>query len=295
MSLRRVESGADHEAWATVKSAVIPGEPVTGEEMRRLAKPERLLLLAEAGGAAVGCGIASPSSFAGATFVGPRVLPEARGQGVGALLLEALADHAAALDRPTLVAHVDGADARSLRFASRFGFTEFDREVQQTRSLGDEPDVKPPAGVELVSIAERPALLEQAWRQVAMEAYAGLPLPEPIEVPLDEWLGEEATLPEGSFVALAGGDVVGYAGLLRFDAKPAVAEHGLTAVRRDRRRQGIATALKRAQIAWAAANGLRELVTWTQRGNEDMQRLNGRLGYLVTSESLTMRADTASR
>ena len=300
MNLRPVESDADHEAWAAVKSAVIPGEPVTGEELRRLAKPDRLLLLAETDGVVVGCGIASPSSFLGATFVGPRVLPEARGQGVGALLLEALADHGAALDRTALVAHVDGADARSLGFARRFGFTEFDRQVQQTRLLSGEAPSPPrngllpgQLGVELVSIAARPDLLEQAWRQVAVEAYADIPLPEPIEVPLDEWLREEATLAEGSFVALRGDEVVGYAGLLRLDARLTAAEHGLTAVRRDLRRQGVATALKRAQIAWAAASGLQELVTWTQRVNGDMQRLNGRLGYLVTSESITVRAEHA--
>jgi len=301
MNLRPVESDADHEAWAAVKSAVIPGEPVTGEELRRLAKPERLLLLAEVDAALVGCGIASPSSFAGSTFIGPRVLPEARGRGVGALLLDALSDHAVALERPTLVAHVDGADDRSLRFARRFGFAEFDRQVQQTRRLLSGEDPSPPSnglllgelGVELVSIAQRPDLLEQAWRQVAVEAYADIPLPEPIEVPLDEWLREEATLAEGSFVALRGDEVVGYAGLLRLDARLTAAEHGLTAVRRDLRRRGVATALKRAQIAWAAASGLQELVTWTQRVNGDMQRLNERLGYLLTSESITMRAESA--
>jgi hypothetical protein len=47
--------------------------------------------------------------------------------------------------------------------------------------------------------------------------------------------------------------------------------------------------LKRRQAAWAAANGLRELVTWTQTGNENMQRLNARLGYRLTSVSITLR------
>lgn len=70
----------------------------------------------------------------------------------------------------------------------------------------------------------------------------------------------------------------------------AIAEHGLTAVRRDRRRCGVATALKRKQLAWAARNGVRELVTWTQRGNEDMQRVNERLGYVLRAQILSVRA-----
>ncbi|MDQ2981658.1 MAG: GNAT family N-acetyltransferase [Actinomycetota bacterium] len=80
------------------------------------------------------------------------------------------------------------------------------------------------------------------------------------------------------FVALAGGEIVGYSGLMRHD-NPGVAEDGLTVVRRDWRRRGLALALKRLELAWAAENGFREVVTWTQRGNEGMRRLNERLGY----------------
>ena len=60
-------------------------------------------------------------------------------------------------------------------------------------------------------------------------------------------------------------------------------------MRRDWRRRGLATALKRAELAWAAANGIREIVTWTQRGNDGMRAANERLGYVYRSVSLTMR------
>jgi len=50
-------------------------------------------------------------------------------------------------------------------------------------------------------------------------------------------------------------------------------------VLRSHRRRGLATALKRAQIAWAAANGYRELVTSSVEGNEAMRTVNERLGY----------------
>jgi mycothiol synthase len=64
----------------------------------------------------------------------------------------------------------------------------------------------------------------------------------------------------------------------------------LTVVRRDWRRRGLALALKRFELAWAAQNGVRELVTWTQRGNERMRRLNEQLGYEYRAVSLTMCA-----
>ena len=54
---------------------------------------------------------------------------------------------------------------------------------------------------------------------------------------------------------------------------------------------GLATALKRRQLAWASANGIRELVTWTQQGNEPMQQVNLRLGYVPRAVSRTVRRD----
>ncbi len=114
-------------------------------------------------------------------------------------------------------------------------------------------------------------------------------LVRPGEVTLEHWLAAEATRPEGSFVALEEDAVIGYAGMREHANGSTSAEHGLTAVRRDRRRRGIATALKRTQIAWAAANGVHELVTWTQRGNEGMQALNRKLGYVDRAKTLSLQ------
>jgi mycothiol synthase len=60
-------------------------------------------------------------------------------------------------------------------------------------------------------------------------------------------------------------------------------------VRRDWRSRCVAKALKRAELHWAAANGLHQLVTWTQRGNEAMQTLNRSLGYVDRMIVLTMQ------
>ena len=48
--------------------------------------------------------------------------------------------------------------------------------------------------------------------------------------------------------------------------------------------------LKRWTHAWAADHGIRELYTWTQRGNDDMRRLNTHLGYQTRTESISLRA-----
>ncbi len=65
-------------------------------------------------------------------------------------------------------------------------------------------------------------------------------------------------------------------------------ENALTAVRRDWRGRGIASHLKRRTLHWAADHGLTEVYTWTQRGNDDMRRLNEHLGYVYGKESITI-------
>jgi mycothiol synthase len=64
----------------------------------------------------------------------------------------------------------------------------------------------------------------------------------------------------------------------------------LTAIRREWRHRGVASALKRWTHAWAADNAITEVYTWTQRGNENMRRLNTYLGYTTRTESISLRA-----
>jgi len=289
IAVRRVESDADLEAWAAVKSGVARDEPVTAEQLRRWPGRERLLLLAELDGKLAACGLADRSDEPGRGFVAPRVLPDARRRGLGTALLEPLVAHVERLGLATVGTRVDARDAGSRAFAERFGFREWHRDVVQVKRIGVERTPQPLPGIEVVTIAERPDLLERTY-DLAVEAYADLAIAATLDISLEQWLAEEATRPDGSFVALAGDEIVAYAGLLQVGNEADVAEHGLTAVRRGRRGSGIATQLKRRQLAWAAANGVRELVTYTQTGNEAMQAVNERLGYEVRTEHVALRA-----
>ena len=69
-----------------------------------------------------------------------------------------------------------------------------------------------------MSIESRPELLREAW-PLAQQGYEDMPI-EGIDIKIDSWLAEEATLPGGSFVAFAGDEIVGYAGLMKWDGKP---------------------------------------------------------------------------
>ena len=72
-------------------------------------------------------------------------------------------------------------------------------------------------------------------------------------------------------------------------ALPDTLEHELTGVLRSHRRRGIAEALKREQIRWAAARGYRRLITCTQEGNDAMRSLNLKLGYRERLASLSVK------
>ena len=285
--VRQAASDADFGAWSRVKRAVLPNESAwTVQEFRERADPETLVLVAEVDGEIVGAGMAGRSDVIGRGFVSPRVHPEARRRGVGAALLVRLAEHVEGLGLDNAWASVD--DPGSRAFAERFGFEEVDREVEQVKVLGAEPPPSPlPDGIEVVTIGERPQLLREAYPLAAQEGYADLAVEGEVVIKLDDWLRDEATYPDGSFVALARGRIVGYSGLLRHD-NPGVAEDGLTVVARAWRRRGLARALKERELAWAAANGIREVVTWTQRGNEGMRTVNERLGYDYRAVSLKM-------
>jgi len=279
ISLRNCETDSDYEAWLAVRRAVLPNERTASlAELRSVIKPADVHVLAELGGELAGSGLVNRSDT-GNAHLAPRVLPEKRGRGVGTVVLKNLAAHAVERRYTRAVSHVGGEDERSIAFAHRYGFEETRRDVQQVLDVraGEARAIE---DVEFVSIEAGPELLEAAY-PLAQQGYEDMPA-DGLDIRLDGWLTEEATLPAGSFAALAEGEVVGYAGLLRWADDPTRAEHGLTVVRRDWRRRGLASALKERQIAWAETHGIRRLVTYTQTGNESMQAVNARLGYVTT-------------
>lgn len=286
--IREVQTEADLEAWVEVRNLVVPNEPTTVAQTRSSATDDRKLLLAEVDGVVAGCALAGLSNFGGKAFIAVRVLPEFRRRGIGRALVQACAAHARSLGRDGVNCFVYADEPHSIAFAESYGLANVDYQLEQVRTIGDEPP--PPSGFALRSLgADREPLLERVWDEVAEAAYPDLVLPGEVTFPREEFLREEATRADGSFIAFDGDVIVGYAGLMEHANGPATAEHGLTAVRRDHRRRGIARALKRAQLHWASQNGVRELVTWTQKGNEAMQSLNRSLGYRDVSKVITFQ------
>jgi GNAT superfamily N-acetyltransferase len=288
ISIRVAESDDDLEAWRRVRMAVLPNERcLSVAEMRAMATPETLHLVAEIDGRLAGTGLAGRSSF-GYAGLHPRVVPDARRRGIGTAILERLAAHAMTVgftEAGTLVE-----DEGSLAFADRFGFREADRQIEQVRGIGAEPWPEVPDGIRVVAVADRPEVWPAAFDSFGLEAIADMATDRPVLVTAETWEREWLASPEAMFVALAGDEVVACAGLELDADHPDRAEHAFTAVARGWRRRGLASMLKRMSLAYAATHGIREVYTWTQVHNVEMRALNERLGYVERGVSITVRA-----
>jgi mycothiol synthase len=286
--IREAETREDLTEFCEVWAVITPREPLTPEQLQRRKErqPDRLYLLAAEDGRDVGLALVAPTDSPNRRFVGIRVLPDRRRRGIGSALYEPALAHAQTLEPEWISTHVSEAEPDSVAWAERRGFEESSRQMELILTLrGDEQRPSPPPGVEIVEV--RPDLHEAAY-DLTKEAWEDLPVPVPLEVAsFDVWLEEDMPGPI-SFAAMENGQMVGFAGLIGRDI-PGLLEHGLTATRRTHRRRGIAMALKRHQIAWAAANGYRELITFTQDRNEGMQAINLALGYEEQPAWITMR------
>jgi mycothiol synthase len=276
-----------YEQWANVMERVT-GDVYGLDEIEHFiaSDTESAWLLALSGAAAVGCGVGRPSSIQSSLYAMARVLPEQRGQGFGTRIYEGLSEHARGLGRESMWGRVREDDAGSRAFVRNRGFREAGREYEVVldTALADTP-AEPPDGIELVSLAERPDL-EPAVHEVDCEVAADVPRPEgddfepqPFARWREQYLEGPGAVPEAMIAALAGDEVVGYTGLRRRGAAAPTAENQLTAVRRPWRRRGIATALKREQVARARAAWIEQIFTTNDETNAGMRGVNARLGY----------------
>jgi GNAT superfamily N-acetyltransferase len=287
--------------WAAVVNAT---EPERANEVSLVADfldwkrqaPQTVWLLAEEDGAAVGAGRLTPGwhSPPGVARADVRAAAEARGRGIGAALLAELQLRSETLGAPTLEVEVRDDDAGSLAWTERQGFREIGRSVRLALDLTatEEPAVEPPEGTEVVVWAERPELARGIY-EVACEAYPDEPGSGDVEMePFEGWLSQDmqgsGDRADAVFVALAAGEVAGYA-KLSMSVRPGYVMHDMTGVKRAFRGRGIASALKRAEIAWAKREGFRTLETFNDEENAPIRALNEKHGYRPARGSVTLR------
>jgi GNAT superfamily N-acetyltransferase len=183
-------------------------------------------------------------------------------------------------------------DEEAVDYFQKRGYVEVERQKALELDLTglEAHRSQPPPGVEIFSWAERPDLTPGMY-ELYREASGDIPgLDAETGWTAAEWRARELERPNRrydlSFLAVAGGEVVGYATL---DVFPAGAFHGLTAVARAWRRRGVGRALKLSQIAAAKEAGLERLFTESEERNEPMRRLNEDLGFRPIPGMIVLR------
>ena len=263
--IRAVAGDADLELCARICGAVEEVAP-TAEQLR--AVQDRLLLDPDGGYAYV-----NHSSVVGSAYAMVRVLPERRRAGIGSALVEAAAASARELGHESAWGYVRPVTRSRWRFVSRRGFAEVGRDVELTRRLSPEAEAFP-AGI--LELGDEHRVGAYA---VSVAAVPDMPTAGAAEArSFEDWVEQELADAVAAFVAVEHGTVVGYA-TLQATAEPTRLEHGFTGVLPEHRRHGLATALGRAQIAWAAERGYEELVTTTGVSNTALRRQKAKLGY----------------
>ena len=235
-------------------------------------------------------------------WFGAWVRPAARRRGLGTALWHAASAVARAAGKTGFQTDLSEVQADGVAFLEHRGFRVVERGKMVRLDLREltPPAVDPPAGIALTTLAARPDLGAGLY-EVALEAFADIPVADEPVTPgtLDEFLAanvHRANVPAGGLaIALdaSSGVVAGWASLLLVPGRPGVAWHDMTAVRRSFRGRGVATALKRATIAWAIEHGLEALETGNDEANAPMRAVNAKLGYRPIPDDLTMRGPLA--
>jgi GNAT superfamily N-acetyltransferase len=284
---RPIRDESDIESVVEIANDVHPDDPITphefvswGEQAR-----ERCDLVADNQGTIVGAARAYFQSRRPNPWVHIWVPAAERRRGVGSALFAEASAWAHSKGYAGFEAWVREDADESLAFASALGFEETGRERGLSLDLTtiEPPVVEAPAGIELTTWAERPEVAP-GLHEVYAESAVDIPGEEDEVVePFEDWLrnqmqsaGDRA---EGTFVALDGEEVVGYAKFHFSAAQPITLYHDMTGVKRAWRGRGIATALKATQIRWAKEHGYEELRTSNEERNAPIRKLNKRFGY----------------
>ena len=293
LEIREATSDEDLGHMVAIISRVSPDNPMSIEEARwqDAQYPGGKRFVAWLDGEPVGCGGAGRVYMYAEDFPALwgnlAVLPEHRGRGVGTALLEALSGVARGAGKPDLYGRTTSDRPDAIRFLEHRGFREVERmKVVRLDIAGlDIPALDPPAGITITSLEVRPDLADQL-HAVALEALPDIPGDGRMDPGTpDEFRARDVDrqlMPKGGYAVAvddASGAAVGYSNLMLVANSPGLAWNGMTAVRRAWRGRGIAGALKRATIAWAAANGLEAIETANDVDNAPMRAVNRRLGY----------------
>jgi mycothiol synthase len=292
----------DYEAAVRIVSAVYPDQLETVEEWRhgdQTRDPQFLFAryLVELDGRIVATGIYCEPWWSfkpGKYFVNLLVDPDYQGRGIGTQFYDFLIGHVLAREPEVVTAGTREDKLASIHFLTERGYHQVQREPISELHV-PQFDPKPFADISrsvveqgiVIRSLEEIAAQDPEWKrklwQLQGELFLDVPGPDPVtidsfEVYQERELGSPNFRIDGQFIALDSDKWVGITALWTTEADPEKLFTGLTGVRREYRRRGIATALKLRAIDFAKRYGARTIETGNDEGNP-MYQINLRLGF----------------
>jgi GNAT superfamily N-acetyltransferase len=145
------------------------------------------------------------------------------------------------------------------------------------------------AGIEVTTLTEERERIGDAALRAAYELDRDIMHDVPMTDPatdtsyehfLTGTLDSPGFLPDAWFFAKDGDRFAGLSNLWKSQELPGVLFQGLTGVRREYRRKGIAQALKLYGLRYAREHGYREIRTWNNTRNRPMLSINEAMGFV---------------
>lgn len=292
----------DYPVTLAIYNAVEPEYPETEDEWRHWDSHQNPKLrwsryLAELDGVPVAMGsyeqsedVYHPQKF----HLTLNVHPSFRRRGVGSALYQHLLNALEPFDPIEIHGEVREDRPHSLRFMEQRGFTEQMREWESRLDLSAfDPEAFAGAvekvtsqGIELRTFRELQSEDPDWARKLhALKTVLDRDVPsvhESTESDFDTWyrrtVSNPGLLPDGWIVAVHNGEYIGESSLFSSQAGDHL-DVGLTGVRREYRRRGVALALKVRATSYAATLPYKTLRTWNATTNDAMLSINIALGF----------------
>jgi mycothiol synthase len=294
MNLRDFEP-SDLPAIVRVQHAAVPLHPWSvGELERDLEKLEEKLqyhwCIAEWDGRVVGFSrfARNAGSYHAQKFgLDLCVDPDFQSRGIGKALYLATLEKVQKFDAISLRTQVRESDARGLRFAQDRGFLETKRDFESTLELASFDFAafeRPlPKGIELKNFRDfdSPEFRRQFHKVFSIVRLdvprAEPPTPLTFEFFEENVLDDPEVIPEVFVFAMRGDQILGFTGGYQ-GAQPGWVDQWLTAVTREARGQGLATAIKVHSLRAALELGFKTVRTDNDTQNAPMLAVNDKLG-----------------
>jgi GNAT superfamily N-acetyltransferase len=215
--------------------------------------------------------------------------------GVGDLLLDQLMNDLAEASAITVWHRNYAHAAEVLDFLIRRGFVETRRvwDMRLDLTAAENPDLSPVAesvaarGVTITTFAaERDRNADEALHK--LHEFLNLVKPDDPErhpftpVPFESvvhWFDRKYVLPDACFIAMLDGQYIGFTDLIHIEPIPRGIMHGFTGVKREHRRQGVATALKLRALEYARERGYSTVRAFGLPSQPEIMAVNQKLGF----------------